>query len=235
MDFSLLSKPLKVAAVAEQIAHLLPEQYSPIRSNGYGNQGAYLAEISKMLAKKVMSLADPKLLPILDQSILRDEESSTISDPLVIIDWEDALQASIIESSSISETTREALIYARRGQGKFKQNVAKIEHACRVTGVDNRIHLIASHIKPWREASNEERLDGSNGLLLTPSIDHLFDRGFISFEDTGDLLLSPVADRRALARMGVNLESPPVARTFNSDQCHFLDYHRKEVFLKSAM
>ena len=48
-------------------------------------------------------------------------------------------------------------------------------------------HLLASHCKPWRDASNEERLDGENGLLLTPSIDHLFGRGFIAFEDTGAL------------------------------------------------
>ena len=40
-------------------------------------------------------------------------------------------------------------------------------------------HLVASHTKPWRDSTNEERLDGENGLLLTPTIDHLFDKGFI--------------------------------------------------------
>jgi transposase len=55
------------------------------------------------------------------------------------------------------------------------------------------VHLRASHIRPWRDSDNEARLDGENGLLLTPTIDHLFDRGFISFEDDGRLLISPVA------------------------------------------
>ena len=55
-------------------------------------------------------------------------------------------------------------------------------------------HLIASHVQPWRDSNNEERLDGENGLLLTPTVDHLFDKGFISFENTGQLIVSPVAD-----------------------------------------
>ncbi|MEI6914209.1 MAG: HNH endonuclease signature motif containing protein, partial [Armatimonadota bacterium] len=59
------------------------------------------------------------------------------------------------------------------------------ERECRLTHVGNPTHLIASHIKPWRESNNDERLAGGNGLLLTPSIDHLFDRGFITFGEYG--------------------------------------------------
>ena len=80
----------------------------------------------------------------------------------------------------------------------------RIERRCRVTGVTHLEHLRASHCKPWRDASNEERLDGENGLLLTPNADHLFDRGFIGFENNGDVLISPVADRESLARMGLD-------------------------------
>ena len=62
----------------------------------------------------------------------------------------------------------------------------EIERRRRITVVENPIHLVASHSKPWRDSSNEERLDGENGLLLTPSVDHLFDRRFIGFEDSGE-------------------------------------------------
>jgi hypothetical protein len=34
-----------------------------------------------------------------------------------------------------------------------------------------------------------------NGLLLMPTIDHLFDRGFIGFENSGELIVLPVAPR----------------------------------------
>src|SRR5262249_61212787 len=81
----------------------------------------------------------------------------------------------------------------------------RVETACRITKVDNPVHLIGSHIKPWRDSTNDERLDGENGLLLTPSIDHLFDRGFISFEGTGQVLVSPRADEVSLRRMGIRV------------------------------
>jgi len=73
--------------------------------------------------------------------------------------------------------------------------------------------------------------DGENGLLLTPSIDHLFDRGFITFEDSGRLVLSPVADLTSLKRMGVPTQEPLNVGNFTEGQRHFLDYHRSSVFL----
>src|SRR5450432_3167081 len=104
--------------------------------------------------------------------------------------WEHHIEANIESDNRIPDTEREALIVARRGQGLFKQRVMEIESRCRITGVTNPIHLQASHCKPWRDSDNEERLNGENGLLLTPTIDHLFDRGFIGFENGGDLYVA---------------------------------------------
>jgi hypothetical protein len=64
---------------------------------------------------------------------------------------------------------------------------------CRIAGRWKPLHLLASHCKPWRDPTNDERLNGENGLLLTPRIDHLFDRGFVGFEANGKLIISPVA------------------------------------------
>jgi predicted restriction endonuclease len=108
-----------------------------------------------------------------------------------------------------------------------------IETKCRVTGVENPVHLVASHCKPWRDSTNVERLDGENGLLLTPSIDHLFDRGFIGFENNGKLIISPVAHRPSLERMGVETEQIVNVGGFSSGQKQFLDFHRNSVFLES--
>ena len=120
---------------------------------------------------------------------------------------------------------------ARRGQGLFRERVAEVERACRITHVDRPEHLRASHIKPWRDSTNEERLAGENGLLLTPTIDHLFDRGFISFTATGRLLISPVASKEALSRMGVPTDRPLEVGSFTRTQATFLEYHRDQVFL----
>ena len=109
----------------------------------------------------------------------------------------------------------------------------KIESRFRITGVENPVHLVASHCKPWRDAINEERLSGENGLPLTPSIDHLFDRGFIGFEDNGRLIISPVAHGPSLQRMGIDTTTAINVGSFTSGQKQFLDFHRNGVLLKS--
>ena len=149
--------------------------------------------------------------------------------------WEEHLRHSIESDPAIQETEKEALIVARRGQGLFRSRVQAFETRCRITGVDRPEHLRASHCKPWRDATNEERLDGENGLLLTPSIDHLFDRGFISFRDDGRLLLSPVAHLPSLDRMGVPTATPYGAGAFSRGQLAFLEFHRDRVFLRAQV
>ncbi|MGC1359110.1 MAG: HNH endonuclease [Xanthobacteraceae bacterium] len=77
-------------------------------------------------------------------------------------------------------------------------------------------------------------LNGENGLLLTPSIDHLFDRGFISFENDGRLLISPVAHHPSLQRMGIETSETVNVGGFTSGQKVFLDFHRNAVLLRAA-
>jgi predicted restriction endonuclease len=111
----------------------------------------------------------------------------------------------------------------------------KVEGQCRITGVTNPIHLRASHCKPWRDSTNEERLNGENGLLLTPTMDHLFDRGFISFENSGVVIVSPVAHTSSLNRMGVATDRIINVGSFSEGQKHFLDYHRESVLLQAQI
>lgn len=231
VNFQKFPSPLRTADHSQAIAPLLPSRYSPIRANGFGNQVAYFAQISGELALLVAELASPELWEAL--STVNDGSSGLLIEIALpaLQEWEDQQQRQIESIEGIAETTRKALVQARVGQGRFKQRVAGYERACRITKVDNPTHLIASHIKPWRESNNEERLAGSNGLLLTASIDHLFDRGFISFEDDGELITSPVADTRSLECMGVQ---PTNVGRFNTDQKFFLSYHRREILLKSA-
>lgn len=111
----------------------------------------------------------------------------------------------------------------------------QVEVRCRITGVDRIEHLRASHCKPWRDSSDSERLDGENGLLLTPTIDHLFDRGFISFETGGRLLVSPVAHRPSLERMGVPLGERVNVGAFSAGQRRYLEFHQERVFLEARV
>jgi len=160
-------------------------------------------------------------------------ETPTVAPAVGLEQWEEHELLVVRENISIEATTREALVLARRGQGLFKSKVALIEKVCRITKVDRMEHLIASHCKPWRDSSNEERLDGENGLLLTPNADHLFDRGFIGFEDNGDVLISPVVHKESLRKLGIDPDRPTNVGKFTRGQQHYLDFHRNCVLLRS--
>jgi hypothetical protein len=174
---------------------VLPSRYSPLQPSGNGNQGLYLTELTATFAEVLIGLIGPEAQLVIGHGVTDPRVDHIITTGNDLEAWEHRLEESVLTDSTIQETERDALVRSRRGQGLFKQRVMALESRCRITLVDNSAHLIASHCKPWRDCSNEERLDGENGLLLTPSIDHLFDRGFIGFEDSGTLIVSPVAHR----------------------------------------
>jgi hypothetical protein len=212
----------------------LPTKYSPLSGDGRGSQSVYLTELPPALYQALAALIGPEARST--ERVAEDlarSELVTQTPEAAVATWEDHLHEQIARDTRIPETTREAIVQARRGQGLFRQRVAVIEARCRVTGVDKPEHLRASHCKPWRDSTNEERLDGENGLLLTPSIDHLFDRGFISFEGRGRLLVSPVAHVPSLERMGVRTGESVNVGSFSDGQRQFLDWHRDNVFLEA--
>lgn len=126
------------------------------------------------------------------------------------------------------ETEKEQLTLARRGQGLYRQRLEAIEPRCRVTGLSKKGHLVASHIKPWRDSTDQEKLDGNNGLLLSPHIDHLFDRGFISFSDKGSVLVSTELDEEVLAAWRIDCKVS--IGDFNLEQSRYMAYHRQCIF-----
>jgi putative restriction endonuclease len=220
----------------DELRGFLPEKYSPLRPNGDGLQSVYLTEVSAALSSALFRLIGDEVEQVADvaNQVTRAEHLASPREP-TLDEWERRVEVDIRENRQLEETERQALIQARRGQGLFRAKVQSIERACRVTKVDKPEHLIASHIKPWRDSSNDERLDGENGLLLTPTIDHLFDKGFISFESNGDLVISPVADLLSLRRMGLAPDRPINVGSFSLGQRGFLDYHRDDVLRASSI
>jgi HNH endonuclease len=212
----------------ELLRPLLPIRYSPLQPNGNGLQSVYLTEISTAFAEVLIGLIGQEIAPL---AFAASEVRPIAADDLEF--WERKLEQELVNDSTIQETERLAIIHARNGQGLFKERVSTIESRCRITGVENPVHLVASHCKPWRDSTNDERLNGENGLLLTPSIDHLFDRGFIGFEDNGELIISPVAHRPSLQRMGIDTIKVVNVGGFTSGQKQFLDFHRSAVLLQS--
>lgn len=227
-----LSKPIRPKDHIELLRPLLPPKYSPLKSSGSGHQ-RYLVFVPELLGKTIGGLIGSEFQSLINASaaVPVDERSRAGILYAEKEDWEQHLVNEVSDTPSLDITEREAIIQARIGQGQFRKNVAQIETHCRITRVNEPTHLRASHTKPWRTSTNEERLNGENGLLLTPTIDHLFDRGFIAFEDTGDLLISPVAYKPTLQKMGIPCDQQTNVGSFSSGQKQFLAYHRENVFL----
>jgi hypothetical protein len=130
-----------------------------------------------------------------------------------------------------SPTEREEVRKARLGQGQFRKLLLEMWGArCAVTGADVPAVLTASHIKPWRCATNKERLDAHNGLLLLPQYDRLFDRGLLTFGADGGVVYSPALPRDRMPLLGVR-EGAALSRVVPAHG-PFLDYHRRHVFIR---
>lgn len=135
----------------------------------------------------------------------------------------------IEDSEALSQTEKEAILKARIGQGRFRQNLIEYWGGCAVTGYENKEILIASHIKPWRDADNNERLDKFNGLLLLPNLDKLFDMGYMTFLPNGKAVYSERLSQNDKLLLGVK-EGDALLRV---DERHknYLKYHNDKCFL----
>lgn len=133
------------------------------------------------------------------------------------------------ELTELQETERLAIQKSRLGQGEFRERLLESWRGCAVTGIEPPELLRASHIKPWRLSSNPERLDQYNGLLLLPQYDHLFDRGYITFGEGGELITSPAIVTLPPHLLGIEMEAR--LRKVAEEHLPFLEFHRSEVFL----
>tara|TARA_B110000971_G_C19993964_1_gene493329 strand:+ start:418 stop:1350 length:933 start_codon:yes stop_codon:yes gene_type:complete len=103
------------------------------------------------------------------------------------------------------KTERSGLVTSRVGQGYYRQLIReKWNNRCPVTGCEIIKILISSHIVPWSECNENERLDVENGILLSPNVDSLFDKHLISFSDEGEMLLSDKISEDVLTQLGIH-------------------------------
>lgn len=199
----------------DQIKDFLPKKNSPLNKLGNGSENCYLADIDESLGELIFSLIKEQNADIeFDINFLEEELERTRTFV------EDIRFCENIESI----TERESLIKSRLGHGQFRREVEIIEPICRVTGLDKKEFLIASHIKSWKESNNQERLDGSNGLLLSPHIDKLFDRHWISFKKDGTLIWKSAKAKFALDKWGI--KECKIVKPFSTKQDFYMKHHR---------
>jgi hypothetical protein len=211
VTFLALTPPIDPREHLDVVERYRPESHSPIHANGHGTMN-YLSAISDDFGNALLHIASLNL-----HSLTTSAGKDEVLDDLKAIE----------RDSSTSPTVRLQLSNARIGQGAFRKRVLAMEPVCRVTGIATAPLLRASHIKPWRESTNAERLDGANGLMLSPHIDLLFDRHLISFTDDGRLVVSRKLDPAVLRRW--HIADSASSRSFNARQKVYLCAHRDRL------
>ncbi len=124
---------------------------------------------------------------------------------------------------------REAIVKIRVNQDIFREMLLKKFGKCCLCGVSHDTLLVASHIKPWSVSENNEKLDINNGLLLCPNHDKLFDKGYISFDNDGKILIS--GELKQNDRLFMNV-SPDMQVNLNAENKRYMIYHRENIFIK---
>lgn len=139
------------------------------------------------------------------------------------------------ESALLPRSTEaERLVVQRVGQNLFRSALLDFfQGRCCVTGLAVPELLRASHIKPWADCtSDEERLDVFNGLLLAPNLDALFDGGWLTFDDSGRVVVSATLPFDAASRLGVSAAWR--IGTLAAAHRSYLAYHREHVFRRAS-
>ena len=138
----------------------------------------------------------------------------------------------IEEDKNKSKKQKMSLIQSRIGQGDYRQRLLDECSFCPFTKVNDERLLVASHIKPWAKSDDKEKIDSKNGFVFTPTYDKLFDKGFISFTDNKELLvspwISPMNQKRLEIYNGKIISELPLEK----NRMKYLEYHREFVFKK---
>lgn len=216
VEFTKLDNPISPKDHWDLLSGLMPEKHAPLKESGDGKE-FYLTSVPENFSQKIIELIGSEFKPKVER-LINEIDSVELQNEFV--------EQALAGRTDIGSTTKSQLVKSRRGQGIFKTNVRLNESQCRVTGVKDPKHLIASHIKPWSESNDEEKLNGCNGLLLAPHVDHLFDRGLISFTDDGNMLISTKLDGEILKAWGIS--SQMNVGKFKPEQIVFLVHHREK-------
>ena len=191
----------------------------------------------KIVLPKISYLSILKLLQVVDNKenqkplfyfrILLDYQFRSIVHPKLI--------GTTAEIEIIEKVNREKVKSGnRQGATLYRKKVIAHMHQCPFTKISDRELLIASHIKPYsvciKEGREDQASDYLNGLALTPTYDKLFDQGFITFKDNGDLVCGTLLNPDTWEKLNINPNAKNNLKIYPEERQHYLEYHRQFVF-----
>lgn len=199
----------------EAIKPFLPIKYSAFQQNGDGNQG-FLYPCNEMLAIKLLEL-------ISDANIYEENEEQLEFAMGLIAQKERNTLAPVL-----FETEAEAKVNIRKGQQKFKKQLAPLwDNQCALCGITLPALLHASHSKPWKDATDVERLDPYNGILLCSNHHALYEQGYIAFDGTGKIHISSEIEPIDYVKYGIHAKMR--VNRVEENKTYF-KWHKRKVF-----
>jgi putative restriction endonuclease len=208
------------------ILQLQGEKYAPFNKAGRGNTG-YLFRVSAKLANLLFEIIEKRNGYTKEQFKVEKSIDKQTINKQIINNVEEGLDKPIV----LDKTEEELIIKARIGQSTFKKALLNIEKKCKICGVSDTRFLVASHIKPWSLSNNQERLDVNNGLLLCPNHDSLFDKGYISFDKNGKIMVSLEVNEVTKVFMNINAS---ITIQFSDQQLIYIAWHRENLYKSSS-
>ncbi|MCI9025196.1 MAG: hypothetical protein HFG92_12265 [Dorea sp.] len=134
-----------------------------------------------------------------------------------------------ISSLNVDGASQKAIVNVRVNQDIFRNYLLKRYKRCRLCGVENPTLLIASHIKPWAESEAKEKLDVDNGFLMCPNHDKIFDKGYITFDDDGKIIISEKLAEKENDMVFLNVDSRMHIELTEGNK-KYLKFHRENIF-----
>jgi hypothetical protein len=215
LEYHELNVSLPIADHLDVIAPLLPVKYSAFQANGLGNQG-YMYPCNDELAIQLLELIGEA------NFFLTEDEQLSLAIDSVERNNEDPLVPLTMSAESKIKTK------LRVGKNKFCAEVENVwNHVCPICGISLKDALRACYAKPWKDSSNEERLNPFNGLLLCCNHYALYHNGYISFDQHGKILISKALDEKENEKFLLDTDiSIPIA----DEHKPFLKWHKKYRF-----
>lgn len=220
VNYNKFNNAISIDDYIDDILRLCPEKYSPInkiknkRTNINSVNQGYLYKIDEKLGLFLIELINKNNSDFnLDEIIKSNNYINKIKD---------------IPDKILEKTEKEALIKTRISQNVFKNKLLSRSKKCEICGLDIPELLVASHCKPWSQSNNYEKQDKNNGLLLCVNHDRLFDKGFITFEDSGKIIISEKISNNNYKMLNINKD---IKINLTEDQKKYIKYHRENIFI----
>lgn len=226
----------------DMILELQPDTNAPFNRLGRGNTG-YLfnsnKELSSYLMQQILKVQSDvntiqKLKDLLErhfgQVVTYDMQENTTNEFIAEEVQQYAIDMDLFQMEKVdqlTDTEKLTLIKSRVGHGLLKKKLLERECKCKVCGLSEEKFLIASHIKPWSQSDAAERLDIENVLLLCPHHDAAFDKGYITFDEEGTLIISSELSSESRALLNL-VEGKQV--TLSANNRVYLEWHRTHLF-----